>query len=121
MQRSWKQWLAIACVATAALPAFGQSKNDELVVNGKDWINASVAERKAFLVGVANMIMAEGAYAKRNNQATPPVSAQIINATQTAKIGDIEARITRWYEANPSKATTPVMVVVWQDIVKGTR
>lgn len=121
MKRSWKQWLAIACVATVAMPALAQSKNDELVVTGNDWMNSSVAERKAFLAGVANMIMAEGAYAKRNNQATPPVSAQIINATQTAKIGDIEARITRWYERNPGKASTPVMVVVWQDIVKGTR
>jgi hypothetical protein len=121
MKRSWKQWLVIACVATVAVPALAQSKNDELVVNGKDWMSASVAERKAFLVGVANMIMAEGAYAKRNNQATPPVSAGIINATQTAKIGDIEARITRWYEANSAKLATPVMAVVWQDIVKGPR
>jgi hypothetical protein len=103
------------------VPASAQSKNDELVVNGNDWMSSSVAERKAFLVGVANMIMAEGAYAKKNNQATPPVSAQIINATQTAKIGDIEARITRWYEANPSKVATPVMAVVWQDIVQAKR
>jgi hypothetical protein len=121
MKRSWKQWLVIACMAGVAAPALAQSKNDELVVNGNDWMSASVAERKAFLVGVANMIMAEGAYAKRNNQATPPVSAQIINATQTAKIGDIEAQITRWYEANGAKRSTPVMAVVWQDIVKAKR
>ena len=121
MKRSWKHWLVIACMATVAVPALAQSKNDGLVVTGNDWMSSSVAERKAFLVGVANMIMAEGAYAKKNNQATPPVSAQIINATQTAKIGDIEAQITRWYESNPGKATTPVMVVVWQHIVKGKR
>jgi hypothetical protein len=121
MMRSWKQWLVIACISTVAAPAWAQSKNDELVVNGTDWMSSSVRERQAFLVGVANMIMAEGAYAKKNNQATPPVSAQIINATQTAKIGDIEARITRWYEANPSKVATPVMAVVWQDIVQAKR
>ena len=119
--RSWKQWLVIACMASVAVPVLAQSKNDALVVNGNDWMSSSVRERQAFLVGVANMIMAEGAYAKKNNQATPPVSAQIINATQTAKIGDIEARITRWYEANPSKVTMPVMAVVWQDIVKAKR
>jgi hypothetical protein len=121
MMRSWKKWLVIACMACVAAPALAQSKNDGLVVNGNDWMSSSSAERKAFLVGVANMIMAEGAYAKKNNQATPPVSAQIINATQTAKIGDIEAQITRWYERNPGRASTPVMVVVWQDIVKAKR
>lgn len=71
IKRSWKQWRVIACMATVAVPALAQSKDDELVVNGKDWLSASMAERKAFLVGVAAMIMAEGAYAKRNNQATP--------------------------------------------------
>jgi hypothetical protein len=121
MKRSWKQWLVIACMATVAVPALAQSRNDALVVTGTDWMASSSAERKAFLVGVANMIMAEGAYAKKNGQATPPVSAQIINATQTSKIGDIEARITRWYETNPGKGSTPVMAVVWQDIVKGKR
>jgi len=118
---SWKKWLVIACMACVAAPALAQSKNDGLVVTGNDWMSSSAAERKAFLVGVANMIMVEGAYAKKNNQATPPVSAQIINATQAVKLGDIEARITRWYEANPSKVATPVMAVVWQDIVKGKR
>ena len=39
----------------------------------------------------------------------------------TRVIGDIEARITRWYETNPGKGSTPVMAVVWQDIVKGKR
>jgi hypothetical protein len=121
MNRTWKQWLAIACLATVALPAVAQSKNDELVVNGKDWMSSSVAERKVFLVGVANMIMAEGAYAKKNVQPMPAVGAQFIAATQAMKIGDIEARITRWYETNPDKAGTPVMAVVWQDIVKGKR
>jgi len=121
MERSWKRWLVIACMATVAVPALAQSENDELVVNGNDWLSVSMAERKAFLVGVANMIMAEGAHAKRNNQATPAVSAGIIKATQTMKIGDMEAQITRWYEANATKLATPVMAVVWQDVVKAKR
>lgn len=53
------------------------------------------------------MIIAEGAYAKRNKQAKPAVSAGIIRATQTTKIGDMEAQITRWYAANGTKLATP--------------
>lgn len=82
---------------------------------------SSSAERKAFLAGVANMIMAEGAYARKNGQATPPVSARITTATQTMRLGEIEARITRWYEANPGKGSMPVMAVVWQDKVVAKR
>ena len=39
MKRSWKQWLAVACVAALAMPALAQSKNDELVITGKDWLS----------------------------------------------------------------------------------
>ena len=117
MRRSWKKGLAIAILGAAVLPALAQEKNP-LVVDGAQWMNSSTAERNAFLKGVANMIMAEGAYAKRANQAMPPVGAQIVKSTETVKPSEFEARITRWYEANPGKMSTPVMVVVWRDIVK---
>lgn len=75
-QPSWTQWAVIACMATAAVPALAQPKADGLVVTGTDRMASSSAEREAFLAGVANMIMAEGAYAKKCGQAAPPVSAR---------------------------------------------
>jgi hypothetical protein len=45
------------------------------------------------------------------------VSDRLTKATDKMRIADIEARITRWYESNPGKLATPVMGVVWQDIV----
>jgi hypothetical protein len=108
-------------MATVAVPALAQSKNDVLVVTGTDWMASSSAERKAFLVGAGNMIVAENAYAKRRNVAAAPVSAEITRAVDKMTLADIEARITRWYEANPGRGSTPVMAVVWQDIVKGKR
>ena len=118
MKRSWKQWLAVACLAAVALPALAQSKNDELVITGKDWLSASMAERKAFLVGVANLIMAEGAHARKQNRSAPPVSAGITKAAEPYRISEVEARVTRWYEANPGRVSRPVMAVLYQDLAK---
>jgi len=125
MPYSWKHWLATACIAAAATPTLAQQSNvlrpeatNPLVVTGNDWMNSAAPERIAFLKGVATMIMAEGAYAKNTNQKIPPVSEGIIKATETVKPGEFEARITNWYEANPSKLSTPVMTVVWRNIVK---
>lgn len=117
MNMSWKHWLVMAGMAVATLPALAQAK-DTLVVDGHDWMSASVTERRAFLIGAANMIMAEAAYAKRRNAQPPPVGERITKAADNFKIGEIEARVTRWYEANPGKLTTPAMGVVWQDIAK---
>lgn len=125
MKILWKHWLAAACIAAAATPALAQQSNalrpeatNPLVVTGNDWMNSAASERMAFLKGVANMIMAEGAYAKGTNQKMPPVSEGIIKATETVKPVEFEARITSWYEANPSRLSTPVMTVVWRNIVK---
>lgn len=117
MTSYWKRWAGIACLLMATTSAFAQKANS-LVVDGNDWMSASVNERRAFLIGAANMIMSESAYAKRRNVSAPPVGERITKAADSMKIGDIEARITRWYDANPAKLTTPVMGVVWQDIVK---
>ena len=116
MNARWKRLLVTACLVVAASPVCAQ-KSSALVVDGNDWMTASVNERRAFLVGAANMIIAEGAYAKRRNLPAAPVGERITKAADAMKIGEIEARITRWYEGNPAKLSTPVIGVVWQDIV----
>lgn len=120
MKLTLKKGFAIALLAVVSLPVLAADKNP-FVVDGNEWMRSSAEERNAFLKGVANMIMAEGAYARRAKQALPPVSAQIVQATETVKPAEFEARITRWYEANPGKLSTPVMGVVWRDIVKQQR
>lgn len=117
----WKQWLVAGCLALATLPAAAQMKKSELVVDGSDWMSATQVERRAFLIGAANLIIAEQAYAKNKNTSPAPVSAEITKAVATLKLGDIEALITRWYEANPSRMATPVMGVVWRTIVRGQK
>ena len=89
-----------------------------IVVDGIDWMEASSPERRAFLLGVGNMIVAETAYAKHHRLGTPPASDRIAAAVKDMKLSDIENDITAWYEANPAKRSFPVMGVVWQHIVK---
>src|SRR5262245_21480651 len=89
-----------------------------IVVDGTDWMSATANERQAFLIGIGNLIVAEGAYAKRNNREMPPVSDRIVKAVANLKLTDIEARITSWYEAHPEKRSMPVMGVIWQNLVE---
>ena len=70
MRMSWKGWAAVACLAVAASPAFAQ-KADSLEVDGNDWTSAAAAERRAFLVGAANVVIAENADANVNAASRP--------------------------------------------------
>lgn len=88
-----------------------------IVVDGTDWMESTSIQRQAFLVGIANMIVAETAWAKRHGAVTPAVSEKITAAVSDMTLDEIEARISRWYEANPDRMGMPVMGVVWKDIV----
>jgi Na+-transporting NADH:ubiquinone oxidoreductase subunit NqrB len=118
MSNGWKKWLVGACIAAAAAQVIAR---ESIVVDGSHWMNASAAERRAFLIGVGNMIVAETAYAKKNGRDGQTAGALITKAVADMKLPQIEARITRWYETNPGKLSMPVMGVVWNDMVKQKR
>jgi len=110
--------LVIAWVCAAATSASAQQADRPIVIDGEDWMKASQRERHVFLVGVANLIVAETAYAKRAGGNVPPVSEGITKGISNLRLAEVEARITRWYEANPGEKKTPVMGVLWHEIAR---
>ncbi|OZI74895.1 hypothetical protein CAL22_10710 [Bordetella genomosp. 12] len=121
-------WLAGACLAGALGAAQAQmappaaaaqpAPRSAIVVDGTGWLAASDQERRAFLVGVSNMIVAENAYAKRRNQQVPGAAKAITEALAGMNLWQWSERVTAWYRANPDKQATPVMGVIWRDLVK---
>ncbi|AHV93372.1 hypothetical protein FYA67_10045 [Bordetella holmesii] len=121
-------WLIGACLAGSLGVAQAQmaepaasakpAARSAIVVDGNGWLGASDQERRAFLVGVANMIVAENAYAKRRDQAAPGAAKAITDALSGMNLWQWSERVTAWYRANPDKLSTPVMGVIWRDLVK---
>lgn len=107
----------LAGLMLAAL-AGGAWAQGNLVVDGNVWLQSSERERKSFIVGVTNMIAMEKAYAERNGTPEPPAGARFAEQTGHLTIEQISERITRWYETHPDEQKTPVMKVVWLDMVR---
>lgn len=116
-----RRYVLILCLSLVSMGALAEGKVSPIVVDGNDWMSSSGDERRAFLIGVANMLIAEAAYAKREGSSAPPVGTRIAAAVSELKLPEIEARITTWYEANPSARSEPVMGVIWKSFVKGGR
>ena len=89
-----------------------------LVVNGDMWLRSTADHRKAFLVGAANMLALESAYAKHMGTTPPPAGARAAKALDGMTLDQVSSRVTRWYEANPGRRTMPVIGVIWLDMVK---
>lgn len=88
------------------------------VIDGDAWLQSTERERMAFVVGVLNMIAVEKAYAERKGMPEPPAGARFAQQTGHLTVEQVAERITRWYQSHPDEQKTPVMKVVWLDMVR---
>ena len=104
----------IASFALAIGMAWSTGRAAEIaVVNGEQWTTSSDAVKKAYLVGVANMVQVERAY----SGATPPSDAQSIvprmaRGVQGQTLDSVREGVDRWYAANPTKLKRPVLDII---------
>jgi len=98
----------------ASAPALAQPK---VVVDGHMWLNSTPETRKVFLIGAANGLALDSAYAKRTGTPAPVAGTMTAKAVEGLTLDQISNRITRWYEANPGRHGVPVMGVIWVDLV----
>ena len=95
-----------------------QQQGMPLAVDGDMWMKSSHEVRRAFLLGASSMVAMEIAYAQKKGSPAPPAGTMAHQALQGMSLDDVSSRITRWYEANPTRRKMPVMGVVWVDMVK---
>lgn len=110
----WASGVALAiglCIA-------GATHAQHVVVDGSMWLKSSTETRKVFLIGAGNMVALENAYAKKKGTPPPTVGTMAAKAVEGMTLDEVSDRITRWYEANPTRQDVPVMGVLWMDIVK---
>ena len=102
-------------LAVSAGPSAAQVK----LADGNDWAKSSPAERRAYLVGVANMLVVGALYdGKKLPGQDKTFTRQGTRALQGTTLDAATATIDRWYKANPSKAIQPVIAVIWSELVQ---
>ncbi len=113
MKLQMRSALAATCMSLAmiALPARAA---DVPVVTGEQWTTSSEAVKKAYLVGVANLIQVQAAYHASN----PPSDAQsfvprLAKGMQGQTLDSVREGLDRWYAANPTKLKRPVLDTIW--------
>jgi hypothetical protein len=118
MRRKLIDLVASMClVASVAVPAAAQEAA-RVVADGTMWMQSPPEERKAFLIGAANMMALESSYARRRGTPPPLAGTKASAALEHMTLDEITDRVTRWYEANPGRRATPVIGVIWMDIVE---
>jgi hypothetical protein len=118
MARKLIDLVATLClVASLAAPAAAQD-GARVVADGTRWLQSSPEERKAFIIGASNMMALESAYARKKGTQAPLAGTRAAAALEQMTLDQMTDRITRWYEANPSRRSMPVVGVIWMDMVE---
>jgi hypothetical protein len=117
-----KKRIIIAATAAAVLASFGAAPQPGTVVpviDGHIWRNSSQAEKRAYLVGVANTLALGQAVAAKERGADPSTALSRMNQKVNLETIDEGIRdIDAWYRANPSRIDLPVLGVIVMETKK---
>jgi hypothetical protein len=117
-----RRWLARASllVALVAFCAPSAGAQDVPFVDGPMWKDTAAPLKRAYLVGVANTLSAEYAFQKKQGFPSDDKSSirLVYEGIDDVTLDQCIERIDRWYKQNPDKPTTPVLEVIWLEMVE---
>ena len=115
-----KYWRALSLAACLNLLLLaGVAYADEVaMVTGEHWVKSSDEQKKAYLIGVANVLQIEQAY----QASSPPTDAQSLvprwaKGLKGQTLDSVRERLNRWYAAHPDQLKRPVLETIWFEIV----
>jgi hypothetical protein len=92
---------------------------DEIpLITGEHWTKSTDQVKKAYLVGIANVLQVETAYAGTS----PPSDAQsivprFVRGLKGQTLDTVREGLDKWYAANPDKIQRPIIETVWFEMV----
>ena len=88
-------------------------------IDGHIWTASSLDEKRAYLMGVSNVVAVNRALQIKHDMLEPNSAVnRIAAAMDGATIDAAIARIDSWYGGDASKLDTPVLGVIWLGMVK---
>jgi hypothetical protein len=99
--------------------AWGIARADDVpMVTGEHWTKSSEQVKKAYLIGIANILQVESAY----HGTTPPADAQstvprFARGLKGHTLDSVREALDNWYGAHPDRLQRPVIETIWFEIV----
>ena len=113
------QWVAATAAVCATLALWGNARAQEVpLVTGEHWTKSSEEMKKAYLIGMANIVHLELAY-EGANQASDAQSVlpRMVKGLKGQSLDSVRDALNKWYAANPDKLQRPVVETLWFELV----
>lgn len=105
-------WVTLAVFVGAAIA------QEVPLVTGEHWMKSTEEMKKAYLVGMANIVHVQLAY----EGATPASDAQSIlprmaKGLKGQTLDSVREALNKWYAAHPDRLQRPVVETIWFEMV----
>jgi hypothetical protein len=106
--------MLLGACALLALISGGVRAQEIPLVTGEHWTKSTDDAKKAYLVGIANIVQVESAYSAPN----PPSDAQsvlprLVKGLKGQTLDGVREALNKWYSAHPDRLQRPVIETIW--------
>ena len=107
----------VMCLVLMQIYLSGASWAGEIpIVTGVHWTTSSEEEKKAYLIGIANMVQIEVAYHGPASEAES-VSAGLLKGLKGQTLDSVRTGLDNWYAAHSDRMQRPVIETIWFEMV----
>jgi hypothetical protein len=117
MKRHWR--LMLLAVSMALMVISGVARAQEIpLITGEHWTKSSEEMKKAYLLGMANIVQIELAY----EGPSPAPDAQsvlprMVKGLKGHTLDSVREALNKWYAAHPDQMQRPVIETIWFEMV----
>jgi len=113
----WRAALAAACMTLMAVCISARAQEIPLVT-GEHWTKSTEEMKKAYLVGIANIVLLEMTY-EGANQASDAQSMlpRMVKGLKGHTLDTVREAVNKWYAAHPDQLQRPVIETIWFEMV----
>ncbi|CAB3810140.1 hypothetical protein LMG27177_07055 [Paraburkholderia fynbosensis] len=112
----WRTLLSLGCLSFALMGNNARAESIP-IVTGEQWVASSPEAKKAYLVGVANMLEIERAYAGNAAAHSNDIAPRFSKGMQGQSLDSVRQGLDNWYAANPTRIQHPVIETLWFEMV----
>ncbi len=97
------------------------SRSASTLANGHAWVASSMDQKRAYLLGVSDLMRVAIAYREKHGGNEPKQQEMIAILNRSlgqVRLNQVVARVSAFYSQSGADLNTPVLVVIWREFVK---
>lgn len=111
----WRTLISVTFLSLAMMSNVARAESIP-IVTGQQWMQSSDEAKKAYLVGIANLLDIERAYAG-NAANSNDIAQRFGKGMQGQTLDSVRIGLDQYYAANPTMIQHPVIETLWFQMV----